>query len=201
MPYDYITQDYTLTKVGQTKFLIIGGDSSEDQCPTPVSRGQCLFAGVSNRVFQLCGKGRTEEGELYDIEDWTCEPIDSMIQPRKHHISFKMKNSVYVTAGDDGKSFLLGCERYDLNEKKWFRSHHLLPYPLVFASVAVSADETFAVITGCMSPGPGIGQTIVFMEEIGFFVLSRGKCVDKDIVIDKSVIRRHKATPISLLIR
>ena len=81
-----------------------------------------------------------------------------------------MKDSLYV-AGGYGQAC---SERLCLKSKKWFRCQHSLPYPLVFASVVVSDDEKFAVITGGIRFEEFFGtqQTsngiIIFTEEDGF---------------------------------
>ena len=40
------------------------------------------------------------------------------------------------------------CEKYNLKTKKWSICKHSLGSPLINASVVVSPDESFAVITG-----------------------------------------------------
>ena len=45
----------------------------------------------------------------------------------------------------------LYTERFDLTENKWYPCEYSLPKPLHSASVAVSANENFALITGGVS--------------------------------------------------
>lgn len=54
-----------------------------------------------------------------------------------------MKQNLYVTAGHS-----INSERYDLNKNRWSECNHTLLYSLSAASVVVSRDETFAVVTG-----------------------------------------------------
>ena len=99
---------------------------------------------------------------------------------RRHHIAFKMKDHVYVAGGlltstiEESRK-TTSCEKYNFTKNKWSSCEHSLPYPLTDASVVVSWDESFAVITGGMrernkkhKPTDGI---IIFEEEKGFILL------------------------------
>ena len=98
---------------------------------------------------------------------------------RKGHIAFKMKNHVYVAGGlltsktqILERTILTSCNKFNFKENRWSKCKHSLPYPLADASVVVSLDETFAIITGGTNknsiPTNGI---ILFEEESGFKLL------------------------------
>ena len=58
---------------------------------------------------------------------------------------------VYICPNDTMASRctkLRTCISFNLKEKSWEFCDHMLPYPLSHASVFVSPDETFAMITG-----------------------------------------------------
>ena len=124
-------------------------------------------------------------GELTDNKsNVTWVQQESLNKAREYHITFKMKTSVFVAGGVD-KDYkpLSSCERFSLNKSKWFPNQHQLPFPLVNATVIVSTDETFAVITGGWKDisndyhgGPNralSNETLVFTMERGFKVLSQ----------------------------
>ena len=116
---------------------------------------------ISSRVFE----GKLTENQ----QDVIWQELDSMIMARFRHVAFKMNNSVYVVGGlvvhYEDPTY---CERYDLIEHKWYDSPHFLPYPLCYASVVVSEDETFAVITGGKKETHPSNEIIIFTEEHGF---------------------------------
>ena len=79
-----------------------------------------------------------------------------------------------------------------MTENKWSICRHRLPYPLVKAAVSVSADESFAVITGGLSlkkhykhkgrisfeATERAGKTIIFTEDKGFQLIDNYFQVD-----------------------
>lgn len=85
---------------------------------------------------------------------------------RSKYLTFKMKEYVYVVGGyrqyvhgcSHGSQFswmyptevipTVRCEKYNLKTKRWSICKHSLDSPLINASVVVSPDESFAVITG-----------------------------------------------------
>ena len=116
-----------------------------------------------------------------------------MDRTRYSHITFKLKDNVYVAGGvahasteiycpSEAGSWRSSCEQYSLKENKWLNCRHRLPHPLVRASVSVSTDESFAVITGGLSAKeyydrkkPGsveveerAGDILIFTEDKGF---------------------------------
>ena len=122
---------HTLTKVRIGMIFLTGG-FCDDGITTSVS--DKAFKGV------VC--------KTKDKDTWEWRETNSMSQPRAKHIAFKMGNNVYVAGGHNGKQFLNCCEVYDPLNQYWHPSPHSLPFPLYGASVTVSNDETFAVITG-----------------------------------------------------
>lgn len=149
----------TITNLGSNRILLVGGFVKFNET---ISR-------ATNMVLK---------GSIHNITGndtrviW--EELCPLSQPRGYHVSFKMRNHVYVAGGKHGKSYkaLISCERYDVNNNKWYPVAHSLPYPLHSASVMVSQDETFAVITGGITTGNKVlNGVIVFTEKDGFFFL------------------------------
>ena len=150
LPLDLYTT--TITTVSNNKVLLAGGDITN--------------VGVTNRVFI---------GELIaDKRDVLWKEVESMKTKRRWHMAFKMNHSVYVVGGHSGAPTNIPiCERFDLKESKWYKCKYNLSYDLYSASVVVSADESFALITGGTS-GSINGKTngiIIFTESSGFVVL------------------------------
>ena len=113
---------------------------------------------------------------------------------RSKYLIFKMKEYVYMVGGyrqysngcSHGPQFswmyptevkpTVSCEKYNLRTKKWSICKHSLGSPLINASVVVSPDESFAVITGGLKEinkylTPNIkpmNRIIIFEEETGF---------------------------------
>ena len=156
-------------------------------CPTPIPVDRVLFHSITNvdnnKVILVGGEVKCNVawlsksvylGELTeDKSDVTWKELESMQKARKFHITFKMKQHVYVAGGIDVRDKTLACcERFDLNENKWFKCHHVLPYRLYDASVVVSADETFAVITGGYKGGSISDGIIIFTEQGGFKLMA-----------------------------
>ena len=97
---------------------------------------------------------------------------------RTRHIAFKMKDHVYVAGGVllnkiEESRLTSSCEKYNVIENKWSSCKYSLPYALEDASVVVSPDESYAIITGGMNqksrPTNGI---IIFDEKSGFKLIS-----------------------------
>ena len=155
---------HTITNIEKNKVMVVASF---------VNGNNCLS--LSNRVFH---------GEFTDNEKRvTWKEVECMENARFGHIAFKMKGNVYVAGGNGADLKLLSsCERYDIKENKWFNSEHSLPYPISGASVSVSADERFSVITGGASQRSGGEQENVsfssedgilfFTEKNGFYSLS-----------------------------
>ena len=144
---------HSITKVYNNKVILVGGEV------------KCVVARLSRSVYL---------GELTDNKtDVSWRELESMKKARKFHIAFKMKHNMYVAGGIDISDKTLSCcERFDLKKNKWFKCHHLLPYRLYDASVVVSADETFAVITGGYNGGRISDRIIIFTEQDGFKLMA-----------------------------
>ena len=138
------------------------------------SDGYEMNANNVNHVYQ----GHFEQ----DTNDVVWKPLEPLKKAKTSYIIFKMKDNVYVAGGLDCRhQVLLCCDRLNLKENTWFSCKHSLPYPLDWASVVVSDDESFAVITGrrkanyvfrkrpCYSD-----SIIVFTEKEGFKVMPTG---------------------------
>ena len=84
---------------------------------------------------------------------------------------------------------LTSCEKYNFKENRWSSCEHSLPYPLADASVTVSLDETFAIITGGNNKtGMPTNGILLFEEESGFTLLG-----------DKMVRKRSNHVSIPIL--
>ena len=120
---------------------------------------------MSNRVYQGDFKADTN-----DVA-WT--ELEPLRKTRGLHITFKMKDNVYVAGGFDNEfEGLSTCEQFNLLECKWVNCKHSLPYALNSASVVVSADETFAVITGGITGEQFSSRVIIFTEDTGFELMA-----------------------------
>ena len=129
-------------------------------CPTPLplhlTGGHTVTNIKDNQVILIggyCGGSASSSvfiGELTDNEsDVTWIEQESLNKARQYHMTFKMDGNVFVAGGvDKDYKALYDCERFSINRNTWVRNQHHLPYPLVNATVIVSTDETFAVITG-----------------------------------------------------
>ena len=108
--------------------------------------------------------------------DWPDVSIVSSMNRRYDYIIFKMGRCVYITGGFSARDRpLLSCVYYDLVLKSWYTCKYSLPYHLCGASVVVSTDETFAIITGGKrdpgEPKERCSDTIMlFTEDDGFQV-------------------------------
>ena len=121
---------------------------------------------------------------------WKC--ISSMKLARVGPIMFKLGGDVYVAGGEAYIPLqpfaiarctkLKSCEQYNLKKQKWSESEYCLPYPLSHASVVVSDNETFAVISGGLKEnsegefkwtkiGKPSDEIILFTKENGFEVI------------------------------
>ena len=171
-PIPFNLYDCSVSSAGENKVMVIGGTIS--------------------------GEAKSFIGELNKNErDFKWKEVkSSMKMTRVAPVIFQLDNDVYV-AGGEGYSAdpssqshcikvctkLNYCERYDLKDNCWhlMDPKYNLPYPLSHASVVVSEDETFAVITGGLKGNTGnkfewtkIGtpsdEIIVFTKDSGFKV-------------------------------
>ena len=89
-------QHHTVTRISNLEYLIIGGefDSFHFDDVFVVEQGK-----PSQQVFKLLNAGSNDGSEYGDEKQWLCTRIDPLSNPRKNHLSFKMKDNVYVIAG------------------------------------------------------------------------------------------------------
>ena len=153
----------SITNVGKNKVMFVGG----------VYHGKTQ---TSKRAF--IGELTTDNRLLR----W--KELENITVGRSRAIIFKLKDMVYLTGGriidvepslyydDIRPSFVKLCERFDIREEKWSTSKHTLPYPLHSASAVVSADDSFALITGGFRDRTlQNDKIIIFDEKNGFQVL------------------------------
>ena len=105
-----------------------------------------LVGGRYNLVFQ---------GELTeDKKDIIWKESESLKRDRLGHLAFKMKSNLYTLWSpnkwphETNYWLFSSCERFDLKENRWFNSPHNFLPPILYPSVVVSADESYAVIVG-----------------------------------------------------
>ena len=160
--------------------------AANHKCTTNVTNigdGKVMAVGGHVMSVHYIASRLVYQGELTDDKkDIIWKQLEPLKEPRCNHITFKMKDSVYVAGGSayslklGNSNFLSSCERFSLKECRWFDCQHSLPYPLIRASVSVSADESFAVITGGMSyrniddydDESMLDKIVIFTEEKGF---------------------------------
>ena len=98
------------------EYLIIGGEFNY-----PRNDGnQELQKTLSRKVFKLFPVPN-KDGKQYQ---WKFSSIDPLLKCRKIHLSFKMKDFIYVIGGENENGLMTCCERYDLTQQKWFQSEH-----------------------------------------------------------------------------
>ena len=122
-------QGHTIINIAENVVMLVGG----------IITG----LGLSGRVF--IGEMQEEECDVW----W--KELPPLVYPRTKHICFKLGNNVYVAGGYGDEGILSNIEKYDLSENQdscWKLHFKTLPSPLTSASVVVSKDETYAVITG-----------------------------------------------------
>ena len=151
----------SIINIGNNQVLLLGGEYIHEEDGYLDSRPSELVF-----LWELTNEGKSVR----------MKKLENMKKSRQNAIVFKLKNNVYVTGGvggDMGRTHLhgtvgyrvhgtsgnhlydqclLSCtERFDLTENKWYPCEYSLPKPLHSASVAVSANENFALITGGVS--------------------------------------------------
>ena len=116
-------------------------------------------------------QGTLTNNETEDVK-WSLIEVEFMTL-RRWPICFKLKDNVYIVGGDDATTHyfepksLLCCDRYNLTDGKYYKSVHVLPYPIRrdgVVNVATDAQEDFAIITG----SNGEGGILLFKEDTGF---------------------------------
>ena len=149
-PLQYV-ESHTITAIDCNTVMFVGG----------------LVSSIDHRVSNLVYQGDFRE----ETNDIVWKELPPLKRARMEHFTFKLKNNVYVMGGlDEDLQYIACCERFSLKECKWFDCEFSLPYDLWDTSVVVSADETFAVITGGSS-GKGNG-VIIFTEQNGFELMT-----------------------------
>ena len=129
---------HTVTSIGENQVLVIGGvstlqgDQNWDDAWDDNDEG---FGTKSNRVFL----GTQKDSQ----DDVAWDELDTMTHARSHHVAFKMKQSVYVIGGSSSQQ----CERFDLDEMRWYKSFDIPPTLCCPPhSAVVVADETMAIL-------------------------------------------------------
>ena len=151
----------SIINIGNNQLLLLGGEYIHEEDGYLDSRPSELVF-----LWELTNEGKSVK----------MKKLENMKKSRQNAIVFKIKNNVYITGGiggDMGRTHLhgtvgyrvhgtsgnhlydqrlLSCtERFDLTDNKWYPCQYSLPKPLHSASVAVSANESFALITGGVS--------------------------------------------------
>lgn len=133
------------------KILVTGGLSSTTEILALCMEGQKFTKAFSTVVPQF-QKGMIDGTSGNLAEDGKCVGLkvpSGLKNPRRDHITFKIKGNMYVAGGIGREgNILAGCEQFTSNKKEWLHCRYALPYTLCRASVVTSADETFAVIAG-----------------------------------------------------
>ena len=151
----------SIINIGNNQVLLLGGEYIHEEDGYLDSRPSELVF-----LWELTTEGKSVK----------MKKLENMKKSRQNAIAFKLGNNVYVTGGiggDMGRTQLhgtvgyrvhgtsgsrlydqriLSCtERFDLTDHKWYPSEYSLPKPLHSASVAISANDGFALITGGVS--------------------------------------------------
>ena len=143
---------HTITKLEENKIMLAGGRA------------------LSRRPYRRETSRRVLEGTILGHDsDIHWSELKPLSKGRFGHISFKLKNFVYVAGGAEfGETRILSCEKYNLCTRTWSLSYHCLPYHLYKASVVVDEEESFALIIG------GLRRTAIASDEIIIFTEKNG---------------------------
>ena len=150
----------------------------------PVTANGDTVTNIGPNKVMFIGSYWVFEGELTPGgNDITWKTLEFPKVPRRCHMAFKIKDSVYIVGGyeqqDQEFKELDSAERYDLKTERWEECPHSLPYPLVCASAVVNQDETMGVIIGGFYRHEGChvesSNIIIFTEEKGFELIENGK--------------------------
>ena len=161
----------TLTRVAHDKIMLIGGLRLYNVATTD-RFNRFLWQGTITNI----------ESDQIDVDrgnrriEW--EQIEVEIpKVRLWPICFKLKDNLYIAGGEEdisafndehsshGSSELVVCDQYNLQERKYYRSEHVLPYPAHSGSItniSTDSDESFAIFVH------NNGQIIIFTEDRGF---------------------------------
>ena len=103
---------------------------------------------------------------------------------KSRYIVFRLKDHAYLIGGNTSihekdRSERLVFEKYDFKKHRWTESEHNLLYPLQYATIALSSDQTFAIFIVRSKPwkrrGKETTRIIMFEEETGFTLLEDKK--------------------------
>ena len=140
----------------------------------------CLINIEYDKVI-FSGEGQMYMGQLtWDKQNVRWKRLRKIPGTRRcDYMIFKMKEYVYVIGGYEDDTAAFNIEKYNLKRKEWSICRHKLPLPLKDASIVVSQDESYAVITGGFIGENGFTEywniltiwIIVFEEETGFTLL------------------------------
>ena len=178
-------------------------------CHTPIPTTLCFCTATNideNKVMIIGGHPHCQDmkifiGELNSCKtDFKWKPITLNDEnARVGPIMFKMGGNIYIAGGEaycstDSTSMarctkLSSCLMFCLKESSWTPCNFILPHPLSHASVFVSPDETFAVITGGLK---GDTDYLYKWEKIGhptddiiFFTKEKGFVLFDDMKLTK----------------
>ena len=150
----------------------------------PVTANGDTITSIGQNKVMFIGSYWVFEGEVTEAgNDVTWKTLEYPKVPRRCHMAFKLKDSVYIAGGyeqhDQEFEELSSCERYDIKTETWMECPHLLPYPLVCGSVVVNQEETLGVIIGGFYRHEGShvesSHIITFSELEGFQIVEYGK--------------------------
>ena len=129
---------HTVARIGKRTVLVIGGAKEliADNGWGNAWDGDDELAGTeSNQTFL----GMLNESH----DDLIWKELDPMKYGRLNHVAFKMKQSVFVIGGSSSQE----CERFDLKEMRWFKSHHIPPsFCCTPYSAMVDENEATAIL-------------------------------------------------------
>ena len=96
------------------------------------------------------------------------------------YIVFRLKDHAYIIGGNTSrnekdKNEKLEFEKYNFKEQRWTECEHTLLYPLQYATVSVSSDQTYAIFIDRPKTWKRKGRErtriIMFEEETGFTLI------------------------------
>ena len=195
---------------GSTLFIKQNKSCHQIFCQTPIPTILCYCTATSlddDKVFVIGGHPHAKDMKgfigLFNSRknDFNWKEISLKGQrSRVCPIMFKMGKTVFIAGGESYPpptdpmtmtrcTKLSTCFTFNYGEKAWRKSDYILPYPLSHASVSVSPDETFAVVTGGLKGdtdyrfksekiGKPSNEIILFTKERGFILYDDKKLLD-----------------------
>ena len=155
----------TLVQTEYDKLMLVGG-IYEDYRPNTMLWQGSIANNINNKIA-------TTKSDLC----WHPMNVE-LTKARLMPICFKLKSNLYIAGGNSlyalhnpsGGRFetngrpLLCCDRFDLNEKKYYSHVYSLPYPICdLDKVVTDSMETFAIILNSKT-----GSFLIFTEKDGF---------------------------------